>query len=560
MRRLRIDDLTYCINPEEAVCQLGPNLARYLLNPSARHQVNLDDPVFHPEPGSVPCLFAFGEELIRNGTQCADVLSPGFILPFVWRESTQDSDRLPPGIRGVARSVADLLGVANYGLHLPDIFDRIDLSDLTITAESIWVSLASGLLVTSRQGRSRPDVFATGSWVCDRSGSGCAGLVAVRGIVEKTGRIMELCKGANGSAEKAIFFVPRENAAEVRELSRGCLDVRELPVGEPDWEIVLQEIMQELFVQPGKEVDLDRRIEYANSFWMRRDTPRRCGYYLESIVADLSERIAVGLSARCSIDRFVVMISKRYELSVLMASIVAAKRVMFIHTNETACHVGTVRQFFPEGRFHLMAENGEENLVRTVSEFLEEAGDGAARAVDITSGTKVMALAIVVAAEQARARVLYLDHSFGADNQVDFGRERVREIEWVWNSRLNPEVQEIGGSVESAKGEVTWSVRKEAEYTVAHFSIPGGLIEPGVLAGTDFPVELLGRRDKGLVISGKGPVWLYAHLVHLAHVFAWVALYDPRLAGGIVVMNHSVRGPRIGSVVPVTTPEQTGRA
>jgi CRISPR-associated protein Csx3 len=44
----------------------------------------------------------------------------------------------------------------------------------------------------------------------------------------------------------------------------------------------------------------------------------------------------------------------------------------------------------------------------------------------------------------------------------------------------------------------------------------------------------------GVVITGRGPIWLYTYLVHELHPTAWVACYDPRL-GAVVVTTHSRR-------------------
>ena len=54
----------------------------------------------------------------------------------------------------------------------------------------------------------------------------------------------------------------------------------------------------------------------------------------------------------------------------------------------------------------------------------------------------------------------------------------------------------------------------------------------------------------GVVISGRAPIWLYAHLVHELHPTAWVATYDPRL-GAVVVVTHS-RLVQAGQVIPLS--------
>lgn len=104
---------------------------------------------------------------------------------------------------------------------------------------------------------------------------------------------------------------------------------------------------------------------------------------------------------------------------------------------------------------------------------------------------------------------------------------------------------------------IEWVVIKHEKFTFIEFNIPEELMEPATLKEIDLPRELGERRFLGLVISGRGPVWLYAYLVHLAHPFAWVATYDPRLNGAVVVMNHVPSGPGVGDIIPVSKNERT---
>lgn len=105
---------------------------------------------------------------------------------------------------------------------------------------------------------------------------------------------------------------------------------------------------------------------------------------------------------------------------------------------------------------------------------------------------------------------------------------------------------------------IDFTVRPAEDYTVLHFDIGHSVLAPDQLREIELPDELMGRRDRGLVISGRGPVWLYGHLLHCAHAFAWVATYDPRLNGAVVVANHVAGGPETGSLVPVQFNEMEG--
>ncbi len=48
---------------------------------------------------------------------------------------------------------------------------------------------------------------------------------------------------------------------------------------------------------------------------------------------------------------------------------------------------------------------------------------------------------------------------------------------------------------------------------------------------------------EGVVISGRMPVWVYGALVHTFHPRPWVATFDPRLGGAVVVATHT---PQVG--------------
>jgi CRISPR-associated protein Csx3 len=84
--------------------------------------------------------------------------------------------------------------------------------------------------------------------------------------------------------------------------------------------------------------------------------------------------------------------------------------------------------------------------------------------------------------------------------------------------------------------------------TLLEFNIDGGVCEPSDLASLN-PPEVPGTG--GVVISGRGPVWLYAALAHHYHVTAWVGTFDPRLGGAVVTSRHSPSAPAVGTVVEI---------
>ncbi len=72
------------------------------------------------------------------------------------------------------------------------------------------------------------------------------------------------------------------------------------------------------------------------------------------------------------------------------------------------------------------------------------------------------------------------------------------------------------------------------------FEIPGGITSPAEFAAA---VAEMGNRLSGnlpILINGRGPIWGYGMLFHLAHATPAIAVYDPRL-GYVVVQSHDVR-------------------
>jgi CRISPR-associated protein Csx3 len=80
---------------------------------------------------------------------------------------------------------------------------------------------------------------------------------------------------------------------------------------------------------------------------------------------------------------------------------------------------------------------------------------------------------------------------------------------------------------------------------------PDQVIEPADLQGVELPSGI--RFDQGIVLEGRGPIWLYSTLTHLCHPAVWVACYDPRLAGAVVTQSH-VHAVAVGQVLKLELP------
>jgi CRISPR-associated protein Csx3 len=67
------------------------------------------------------------------------------------------------------------------------------------------------------------------------------------------------------------------------------------------------------------------------------------------------------------------------------------------------------------------------------------------------------------------------------------------------------------------------------------FEIEGGITTPEEVFSVPLPQVPPAR---GVIISGRGPIWLYGRLIHHFHPARWVAVFDPRLGGAVVVASH----------------------
>jgi CRISPR-associated protein Csx3 len=77
------------------------------------------------------------------------------------------------------------------------------------------------------------------------------------------------------------------------------------------------------------------------------------------------------------------------------------------------------------------------------------------------------------------------------------------------------------------------------------------IIQPGILKAVNPPDAVkLNFASKGVILSGRGPIWLFGFLIHYYHPTKFVATYDPRLNGAVIVESHSIDY-EAGDVIPV---------
>jgi CRISPR-associated protein Csx3 len=85
------------------------------------------------------------------------------------------------------------------------------------------------------------------------------------------------------------------------------------------------------------------------------------------------------------------------------------------------------------------------------------------------------------------------------------------------------------------------------EYTTVTIDIDGGTCEPSDLKTIVIPTI---KGNKGVVLNGRAPVWVFGTLIHHFHATQWVATNDPRQGGAIVVESHKA-GVAVGDVIPL---------
>lgn len=96
------------------------------------------------------------------------------------------------------------------------------------------------------------------------------------------------------------------------------------------------------------------------------------------------------------------------------------------------------------------------------------------------------------------------------------------------------------------KNKIEFLTEEKEKYYIINFKLKDN-IEPSLLKQIKPPKINL---RKGLIISGRGPIWLYAFLVHHYHPTPFIAIYDPRL-GAVVIQSHSTKI-KVGDVIDIS--------
>ncbi len=92
--------------------------------------------------------------------------------------------------------------------------------------------------------------------------------------------------------------------------------------------------------------------------------------------------------------------------------------------------------------------------------------------------------------------------------------------------------------------DINFKVIEKDEYTIVHFILKD-LIEPQILKELKPPNT---KGTKGVILSGRGPIWIYSFLVHYYHPKKFIAIFDPRIGGAIIIETHS-KNYKVGDII-----------
>jgi hypothetical protein len=379
-------------------------LAPWVLSAGARAKAGLSAPSIPDARGSVVALCVWTGEM--KGPVEQKVLAPAFALPLLWVERKSDSPRLPEGFAAVADGVRQALEIHDWGLDLAEDLDGLDLSGFAFDSASAWASLAAGLYLAANGGTPRTDVFATGVW----NGKG---VESVDGIEYKIEAVLDLV-----AEKKPTLFVPSANYDQADKHAAERADIVAFPPGESiAYKSLREGLLVMLAVPPATTDSLEARCAYANQDFLMAAFAKRREYYRGNLVLDLAARIAEKRKGEPRVDRLVLGLSLSWELAVLLIAAIRPRQALLLCTVESNNHIAAVKDKLTHDCTIeppvLLTRDGEEKACEEVAKWLSPLGSDCCRpttAVEITSGTKEMTTVLVIAAQRAKAQLLYLSH------------------------------------------------------------------------------------------------------------------------------------------------------
>lgn len=99
--------------------------------------------------------------------------------------------------------------------------------------------------------------------------------------------------------------------------------------------------------------------------------------------------------------------------------------------------------------------------------------------------------------------------------------------------------------------EIQFKIERKENCTILAFELPtSGVVTPEDLRKISIDPVSEGICGSLVIISGRGPIWLYCALSHMLHPCKGVAIFDPRIGGGIVTQSHSPEF-TVGDIIPL---------
>jgi CRISPR-associated protein Csx3 len=89
----------------------------------------------------------------------------------------------------------------------------------------------------------------------------------------------------------------------------------------------------------------------------------------------------------------------------------------------------------------------------------------------------------------------------------------------------------------------------QMKFWLVSFEIPDGITTPAEFATAVAAIETSLSGNLPVLVNGRGPIWGYGMLFHLAHATPAIAAYDPRL-GYVVIQSHDPRF-QVGQILPI---------
>lgn len=414
-------DLSHCLGPAAA----------WLLCDDALQRLANEDPLFDKwprpfRPRSLPdAVGSCGIIYAVNNPDANPLVRPAFFLPLQWRETGEHDRCLPGKLRSLAERVCRHLKVIGWSLYLRPPFQGLDLNafDSVLDHESGWAPLAGALLIRTRGGKPRPEVWATGRW------DGDGGIEAVDGLTAK----LELARHWGATD----LFVPEKQA----KLASDGLRIGKLKSGLLSPEDALRDFLTALDAPPPCTADESVRKEYF--FRQPRDHVITRDYYRSNLLPDIIARCREQI--RCKWPgweptHLITVVSHNPELIFVAAHALRVRHCLLLYTEDASGKERRMKELAEKMASEL--KTGEQGHVETlpvpfwddatmpkrmwrhIEPFVRGVADDAL-VFDTTPGTKLMTLSMELLARHFRpaAWLLYVRHQMQQGRVVPFSEQ-----------------------------------------------------------------------------------------------------------------------------------------